>query len=598
MNNHLELKEIKPTLDQVCRAIVSVLGVDITIVDSEYIRITGTGRYATSTGEILKGNGVFKRSLELGESLIVDNPRDNGICKPCNNKEDCKEFAQVCCPIRIGSETVGIMGLAAFSLEQRHLLLSNKEKMLDFVENMADLIVSKIRENRESRKASLMAGELALLFDAMDNALITTDQTGVILRYNRIAEEFLGLKTSRSQKDRSIEGKNLKDMLSLRGSITTAAVEAQGGQIISKEFSYYEGDKRKRGYYSAKQVFSAGQVSGYLFTLTKANQLIKIVAAISGGQVPTHFEDILGSSREMVGLRAHAARMAEGSSTILIQGETGTGKEIFARAIHYGSKRSTGPFVAINCSAIPETLIESELFGYEEGAFTGASKGGKLGKFELASRGTLFLDEIGDMPLNLQTKLLRVLQDGVVERVGGNVLIPVDVRIIAATNKDLETMVEEKEFRKDLFYRLNVIPVTLPPLRDRKSDLSELAKSFLIKYNLKLEAKIKGFNQQVFELFEDYDWPGNVRELENTVEFAVNMCKTAYIEIHDLPKRLRLYRDKDEKDSEKGPIRQLKVVEEELIRRAIQKTGTPEKAAVVLGIGRATIYRKIKTYGI
>ncbi|MGI6552605.1 MAG: sigma-54 interaction domain-containing protein [Bacillota bacterium] len=287
--------------------------------------------------------------------------------------------------------------------------------------------------------------------------------------------------------------------------------------------------------------------------------------------------------------------MANSDSTVLITGESGTGKEILARAIHANSNRSQEHFVTINCGAIPETLLESELFGYEEGAFTGAKKGGKLGKFEIANGGTIFLDEIGDMPLHLQVKLLRVLQEKVIERVGGSFSVPIDVRVIAATHRDLEEQAQQNQFRWDLYYRLNVIPLHIPPLRERQEDIMMLAKYFLEIYNHKINKKIKYFAKETENLLLNYEWPGNVRELSNAVEYAVNMETSAILSARNLPPRLRMRASTSqyiEKDNG------LKKMERDLIADALAKYGIStegkKRVAESLGISLATLYRKLK----
>ena len=229
---------------------------------------------------------------------------------------------------------------------------------------------------------------------------------------------------------------------------------------------------------------------------------------------------------------------ARSNSTVLITGESGTGKEMFAKAIHYASPREDKPFITVNCGAIPENLLESELFGYEKGAFTGASEKGKEGKFELADGGTIFLDEIGDMPLHLQVKILHVLQNMRFDRVGGSKSIIVDVRVIAATNKDLEKLIEEGSFREDLYYRLSVIPLSIPPLRERKDDIKQLMYHFLKKYNSFMNKKIERFSPEVEEIYTNHDWPGNVRELENAVEYGANMAFGNVIGIDEVPARI------------------------------------------------------------
>ncbi|QEK11122.1 AAA family ATPase [Crassaminicella thermophila] len=294
-----------------------------------------------------------------------------------------------------------------------------------------------------------------------------------------------------------------------------------------------------------------------------------------------------------------AKRVANSKSTVLIQGESGTGKELLARAIHNYSDRKNKPFIAINCAAIPDTLLESELFGYEEGAFTGARRGGKLGKFQLANEGTIFLDEIGEMPIHLQTKLLRVLQEKSIEKIGGHKSIPIDVRVIAATNKNLESMVENEEFREDLFYRLNVIPIFIPPLRERKGDVKILLEYFLKVYNAKLSKNIYGFSTEVESVLLNYNWKGNVRELQNVVEYAVNMENSIYIRMDSIPLKIKKLTEEASKDFQITTIRNM---ERKLIENSLKFYGKSvadkKMAAQALGISIATLYRKMKEYNI
>lgn len=593
-----ELYDIKETLDQVCKAIVSVLDVDITVVDNEYRRISGTGRYANSLGEVLNGIGVFEHALITRKSKIVENPREHEICIPCEYKEECEEFAQVCCPIVYEESVIGVMGVAAFECEQKKRLLSNKESMLNFVENMALLIVSKVKEHSEARKVAVMAGELRLLFNTMDHALMTTDIHGDILRTNMLADDMFQLKyIKRDPEGAPVKEKgarlNIKDIEGLSKVITIDDITSKGGNIHNVAFEYAGKHSQKRGLVSIKPVMSAKKINGYLYTFTEYNQILSVVDAVSGSQLPTSFEDILGDGKLITQIKGYAQSISKGGSTILIQGETGTGKELFARAIHNQSSRSNEPFVAINCAAIPESLIESELFGYDDGAFTGAKMGGKIGKFELARKGTIFLDEIGDMPLNLQTKLLRVLQESTIERIGGTKTIPVDVRVIAATNKDLELMVDEREFRKDLFYRLNVMPLHLPPLKDRYDDILVLSKCFLDKYAKKFNKSYAGFDDEVIQVLQDYDWPGNIRELENAVEYMINVSQGPWIVMADLPRRIRPSGPKSDVEM---AIRPLEEIEREHILNAMRVYKNADKAAQALGLGRATLFRKMKKY--
>ncbi|MGM0396910.1 MAG: sigma-54 interaction domain-containing protein [Bacillota bacterium] len=308
-------------------------------------------------------------------------------------------------------------------------------------------------------------------------------------------------------------------------------------------------------------------------------------------------ESIIGENIEIKRLKEMTRNVASTNSNVLILGESGTGKELFAHAIHNNSKRVEAPFIKVNCGAIPYELLESELFGYEEGAFTGARKGGKIGKFKAADGGTIFLDEIADLPMNMQVKLLRVLQDREIERIGSNKSEKVDVRIIAATNKNLEDMVEEGLFRLDLYYRLNVVSIRIPSLSDRKDDIPLLASHLIAKICLKENRQVDGISNQALEMLKTYKWPGNIRELENILERAINFLgddKTI------LPKHLPpkisggtgLYYDRSLKET-------LEEVEKEAITRTLVQTkGNKSKASKLLDISRTSLYEKMDKYKI
>ncbi|GAB4270525.1 MAG: sigma 54-interacting transcriptional regulator [Deferrisomatales bacterium] len=306
---------------------------------------------------------------------------------------------------------------------------------------------------------------------------------------------------------------------------------------------------------------------------------------------------IIGQSRPMRELFETLALVAPSEATVLITGESGTGKELVANAIHESSPRKGGPFVKVNCAALHENLLESELFGHERGAFTGATEQRK-GRFELAHRGTLFLDEIGDMSLPTQAKILRVLQEGEFERLGGTKTLRVDVRVLAATHRDLEQAVGEGAFRQDLFYRLSVVPVRLPPLRERREDIPLLAEHFLRRYAEKNRKELRGFHPQALDLLTRYDWPGNIRELENTIERAVILCPGDRVTPQELPSAVR---GADVPAPASGSLPaglSLKDAERELILRTLAETeGNRTRAAQILGISRQTLITRLKEYG-
>ena len=302
-----------------------------------------------------------------------------------------------------------------------------------------------------------------------------------------------------------------------------------------------------------------------------------------------------GKNSNMLSLVHTALRVAKSGSTVLLRGESGTGKELFAQLLHAESTRAQGPFIKVNCAAVPDNLLESELFGYEDGAFTGARKGGKLGKFELADGGTLFLDEIGDMEMPMQAKLLRVIQEREIERLGGTKSRKVDVRLVTATNRDLEAMIVEKQFREDLYYRLNVVTLSIPPLRERMDDLASLVETFIEKYNLLFAQSVSGVSTEVYNILMKHHWPGNIRELENVIERAFNMLEGTEIQLKHLPNYLQMLAGQEIRSFSGGTLETiLNRVEKEAIIYALKSNnGNKVQAAKSLGLSRAGLYKKI-----
>ena len=304
------------------------------------------------------------------------------------------------------------------------------------------------------------------------------------------------------------------------------------------------------------------------------------------------FENIIAKSFKMQQVIEVIKVVAKSNATVLITGDSGTGKELVARAIHSQSYRKGKPFVAVSCAALPETLLESELFGHEKGAFTGAHAQRK-GKFEVANHGTLFLDEIGEMSANIQVHLLRVLEEKEFTRVGGNELIKVDVRVISATNKDMKKAIAHEQFREDLYYRLNVVTVELPPLRERKEDIPLLARHFLKKFTLENQKEIIDFSPKATDFLLKYEWPGNVRELENAIERAVILAKNPYVDMADLPQGSSALAYSS------PPDKSLEEIDKNHILNVINETGgNYTKAAKILGVSRVTLYNKIRAYGL
>lgn len=306
---------------------------------------------------------------------------------------------------------------------------------------------------------------------------------------------------------------------------------------------------------------------------------------------------IIGKDPRMISLLQNAKRVAQTDTTVLLLGETGSGKEEIARYIYKNSLRASGAYIKVNCGAIPENLLESEFFGYEDGAFTGAKKGGKMGLFELANDGTIFLDEVSEIPLNMQVKLLRVLQEGTITKIGGDKELKIDVRIIAATNKDLEKMVKEGTFREDLYYRLNVIPIIIPPIRERKGDIILFVKHFMDKYNNKYSVN-KKIDSEIMDVFYNYSWPGNVRQMKNVIERMVLLNDESQLTIKDVPEDILKTREKTSINKfEAVTLKEaVAALEYEMITKAYEKYENVRDAAKSLGIDASTLVRKRQRY--
>jgi transcriptional regulator of acetoin/glycerol metabolism len=337
-----------------------------------------------------------------------------------------------------------------------------------------------------------------------------------------------------------------------------------------------------------------GEIEGVVDIFRELKQVRRMVNLMVGATARFTFEDVVGASPPITECIRLGKIAANCTANTLIHGESGTGKELFAQSIHNAGSHANGPFVAINCGALPRDLVESELFGYEEGAFTGARQGGRPGKFEMAQGGTIFLDEIGEMPLEIQVKLLRVLQDKKVMRIGGQSYMDIDVRVIAASNRDLSGDVQQGNFRSDLYYRLNVLSILIPPLRDRQEDIPLLATFFLQKLCAQMGVPPKAWRADARALLAEYSWPGNVRELENVVERAVTLCPGELIGADHLPAHMQRAHRPDQL-----PAGCLRDMEREVMQKTLNACkGNISQAARTLGIGRTTLYQKIKQYGL
>jgi sigma-54 dependent transcriptional regulator, acetoin dehydrogenase operon transcriptional activator AcoR len=437
------------------------------------------------------------------------------------------------------------------------------------------------------------------ILNTLEFGVLATDVNGVILKANNLASGLLRLPIDK------IENKNFSDFIASWPRFLESV--KNNDIIMDEEVQLHHGSRDSFSINVYPLTDGDGTITGTVSTLRDMKRVYRIVNKYTGMQARYNFEDMIGESDEMRRIVEYCKNIAESPSTVVIQGESGTGKEVLAQSIHnYSSRREHG-FVALNCGAIPDSLIESELFGYTEGAFTSASKGGKPGKFELANGGTLFLDEIGEMPLDMQVKLLRALQEKSITRVGGDKLIPVDVRIIAATNKTLLKEVHKGKFRQDLYYRLNVIPVYIPPLRNRKEDIPNLINFFLNLKAIRLRKAVPEIENSLFKKLIHHQWPGNVRELENFIEKYVNLDgniqNLEWISDTEIIKEDEvLFSDNSqnhENNLESRALLSLNQLEERAIIHTIKACeSNMTKVAKILGISRNALYQKIKKYNI
>ncbi len=428
------------------------------------------------------------------------------------------------------------------------------------------------------------------IVDNIDIGVFTIGPKNYIKIINHRASQMLGL----SQED--VCGLKVSEIID-KWEVIQRSIEKKA--VYSQEETVIQGTKGAvHCVLSAYPIIESGQFKydGIVCTITEIKNVRNLGSEAIGSRTIYTFDKIIGENKEFLKLIDYAKQISDSPSTVLITGESGTGKEMFAQSIHNESSRRDKPFIAINCGSLPKNLIESELFGYEEGAFTGAAKGGRAGKFELADGGTLFLDEIGEMPIEMQTNLLRVLENGKLFRIGSNIEIKVNVRIIAATNRDLKKDIVNRQFRKDLFYRLNVLPLKLLPLNQRRDDIPLLIDYFIKIKSSQLGKRPVTLSRELMDEMASRPWQGNVRELENNIERIINTQNS------ELWNDFKIMKSQENKNDSKIIItadKSLDAIEKNHIEKVIKKCdGNITTSAEILGIARNTLYRKIKKYDI
>lgn len=587
VKNTSKLQLIQKPVQEIAEAIASAIELDVEIFDDNLIVVGATGRIRGKIGSSSNSANVTREVLANGNSFAIEDPGKHELCQNCIIKNNCFCTASLVCPINLNGKIIGSISLLSFDQGQKGDLISRQSQYFDFMARMGDLIASRALVLEIMDQITGSEKFLKTIIDSVSEGIIAVDASGNISFVNNVVEQLFRLRRE------SLIGQPVTSYFP--NSLLPETIQNRK-RFTDKEIEVSVSGSKKKLICSTAPIFIENQIVGAVKTCRDIKELSKVAGTIFQGHERITFEDIQGRSKPMHKVIERADVAASGNSTILLRGDSGTGKELFARAIHQASPFHDGPFQAINCSAIPETLLESELFGYEEGAFTGAKKDGKPGKFELADGGTLFLDEIGDMPLPLQAKLLRVLESNTLERIGGNKKYSFNVRIVAATNRNLEEMIEHGQFRSDLYYRLNVIPLYIPSLRERKEDILYLAEFFLNKYSNLLQKQITGLDYAVKDILLRYRWPGNVRELENVIEYAVNFEQSKLITMQSLPQWIiQNCSGGNKKTTLKKKTADL---ENETIRKMIAEMGdsveTKKKIAAKLGISLTTLYRKLK----
>ncbi|ONK23750.1 hypothetical protein BLX87_08725 [Bacillus sp. VT-16-64] len=582
----MNLMDIQPIVQSIAEATAAVLKIEVEIVNHEFIRIACTGEMQVDILKKLEGDRVYKSVFANKKPIIIKEPGYEEICGSCKFFANCMEMGEISVPIMVHGQVVGVIGLLAFNQDQKARLFENIEGILTFLDKMADLLASKLDQFYMMEELEKHNHKMIKMLGLVQEGVLIIDQHSRIIEINEQAKMILGISQSH---ELPAAVQVFIDNVLEEDEVTNQAFELQH-QLFQKTVIV-----------TKKILFDRNNVKEILLILQDVETIQGIVERASEEKMKP-FQRIIGSSKQIQEVKSYAFKASQSKSTILIQGESGTGKEVFANAIHKASDRKDKMFVAVNCGAIPDHLLESELFGYEKGAFTGASHVGKVGKFELANGGTIFLDEIGEMPLHLQVKLLRVLQENEVERVGGTKVIPIDVRIIAATNRELSELVAEGRFREDLYFRLNVIPMMIPPLRSRREDILTLSNYFMAEYNKLFQAKVLGFDKELTNLILQYPWKGNVRELKNFIEYLFNFIQDGYMTMENagtlIERKLHVAQPKETKMA----MYSLERMEKECIEKAVnyvkKNNQNIEDAASLLGISRATLFRKLKKYKI
>lgn len=589
----ITINNIIDAVNEFAEATKAAFKMDVMVVNEDKKIIVATGEICEVKGNYIVESGIINKEIFINRKkhFIVSDTINDNICKRCDKyKKTCIYKNVVATGIYEEENLRGVISLNAVTEEQVKFMAHNEENILNFLYRISSLLSSKIKEVQAISNLKRNSYFLNDIFNVINKGVIVVDENHNIIKINNYMKQLLSLDNI------NIIGKNITnifgDLLKIENS--------DFNNLEFNEISIKINGQTKFFLFSSTSLLLDHNTQAFAYFFDDTKMINEMTSDTNNKYGLVRLDDIIGNSKVLVDFKQVIRKVSKTDSTIMLSGETGTGKELFARAIHYESERSSEPFIAINCSAIPETLIESELFGYEKGAFTGANSKGKHGKFYLADKGTIFLDEIETMPLYLQQKLLRVVERKEIERIGGSECIPINVRIISATNVRMDEMVKKGQFREDLYHRLNVVGLFIPPLRERGNDVHILTEYFIKKFNDRFNKRIIGVNDEIKDLFSRYSWGGNIRELQNTIEYAINMETSDYIKMENLPLNLQKIDYNNIKVLDNSNLPTISEIEKIYIKKALDFYGFTEKgitdSANALGISRSTIYRKISKY--
>jgi sigma-54 dependent transcriptional regulator, acetoin dehydrogenase operon transcriptional activator AcoR len=570
-------------INHMTNMLAATFRVDVGVISDDLCIIAGNDKYLDNLGLFVPDDSHAAAIMRSGEKKFVKDLQESTQCFKCGKKGTCPYIMGLYNPIIDGDVSRGVVCFVARNMKQRNIILRNRSQIDEYIQTMVSIITKQIIPHNTY--------DTDLILNCLYDGIIVVDSKGRILKFNQAAEVILSLSK------RMIVGESIEQVL---------PKVCFRDLLINKEYGHRKPLEGLPYDITFQPIYSSQRPQEFIIHIHKASDGKYITIPNIARSENYWVSKMIGESEKFNLLKYQASRVSATNSTVLITGETGTGKELLAESIHNNSKRKNGPYITVNCSAIPENLIESELFGYTAGSFTGSKNEGHDGKFELADKGTIFLDEIGDLPLSLQAKLLRVLENKTIEKIGLGITKKIDTRVIAATNKNLKSMTKEGQFREDLYYRLNVVPLQTIPLRDNLDDILLLIEHYMNYFAANYDSIVEKLDVKIIETFKAYNWPGNVRELKNAIEYIINISNASIPSIESLPPEIYEFYHKSELKYSRNAIdvgikksnSYLSKEEVAKITDALKMYGNDTKgkakAAEYLGISLATLYRKLR----